>query len=346
MLQFGIALFLVLSLAAVVRTLRTMRLGNALQSGALLFKITLNFLGAALMVAVGAELATAYQALALVLVFFQFLNPVALSIYFNPPRASSWPLAVSLVFAAVMMPALIWYGVSELGLLPPHPMPTALFAFSLDTPGEFGSWSILYKIFTPLILGTLIVHQLQYYRIKDEGFLRSKRWELLYLISGLVRALVLIGLLAFAPGDFDRIYRLLTTFLGLSLLLDTGIILVFATSRPVQFYRDYGLELSGTWTPELEAIVRSASDPQHLAASKFGLQELADHAKIPSYLVTQYVNRNTGMQVKELLNHFRLRRFDELTRMHPKERKKALLAQVGFNSYAAYYAARKAARSH
>ena len=58
MLQLGITLFLLLSVAAIVRTLRIMRLGNALQLSALAFKIILNFLGAALMLVTGSELPT------------------------------------------------------------------------------------------------------------------------------------------------------------------------------------------------------------------------------------------------------------------------------------------------
>ena len=122
MQQLGITLFLLLSLAAIVRTLRIMRLGNALQLSALVFKVLLNFTGAALMLVTGAELATAYRALALTLVFFQFLNPVALTIYFTPPKESHLPLALSVLFAALMMPLLIWYGLIELGWLASHPV--------------------------------------------------------------------------------------------------------------------------------------------------------------------------------------------------------------------------------
>lgn len=117
MYQLGTALFLLLSLAAIVRTLRIMRLGNALQLSALLFKVVLNFLGAALMVVAGSELPTAYRALALTLVFLQFLNPVALTIYFTPPKASQLPMALSIVFAGIMMPLLLWYGLIDLGWL-------------------------------------------------------------------------------------------------------------------------------------------------------------------------------------------------------------------------------------
>ena len=139
MQQLGITLFLLLSLAAIVRTLRIMRLGNALQLSALLFKIVLNFTGAALMLVTGSELATAYRAIALTLVFFQFLNPVALTIYFTPPKASHLPLALSIIFAGIMMPLLIWYGLIELGWLATHPIPVSLFEFDVTWPGEFGS---------------------------------------------------------------------------------------------------------------------------------------------------------------------------------------------------------------
>ena len=49
MLQLGITLFLLLSLAAIVRTLRFMRLGNVMQLSALVFKVVLNFTGASLL---------------------------------------------------------------------------------------------------------------------------------------------------------------------------------------------------------------------------------------------------------------------------------------------------------
>jgi hypothetical protein len=340
-LQLGITLFLLLSVVAIVRTLRIMRLGNALQLSALVFKVVLNFTGAALMLVTGAELPTAYRAVALTLVFFQFLNPVALTIYFTPPKASHLPLALSLLFAGIMMPLLVWYGIIELGWLASHPIPVSLFEFDVTTPGEFGAWSLLYKIFTPAILATLIYQQILHYRIKGRGFLRAKLWEVIYLSSGLARAITLVALLAYVPGNFESIFTLLSTVMALSLLLDTGIILVFASSRPVQFYRDYGLHLAGTWSPELERIITEAARPEHLKNSKFQLSALAHASRIPSYRVTQIVSQGLDMHIKELINHFRLRRYDALQSAHPKERKKTLLAECGFNSYATYYAARK-----
>lgn len=341
MVQLALALFLLLSLAAMVRTLRIMRLGNALQLGALLFKIVLNFLGAALMMVAGAELPTAYRAVALTLIFFQFLNPVALTVYFTPPKASSAPLALSIVFAGVMMPLLLWYVLILAGWVESHPIPVSLFEFNLATPGEFGAWSVAYKIFTPAILATLVVQQLQHYRVPGRGFLAAKRWELFYLLSGLLRALALVGLLAYLPANFGVMYTWITTTMGLSLFVDTGIILFYASSRPVQFYRDYGLHLAGPWSPELEAIVAQASDPDTMRNAKFQLADLAQASRIPSYRVTQIVSKGLEMNIKELINHFRIRRYEELIRNQPDERKKALLAECGFNSYAAYYAARK-----
>jgi hypothetical protein len=340
-LQLGITLFLLLSVAAIVRTLRIMRLGNALQLSALVFKVVLNFTGAALMLFTGAELPTAYRAVALTLVFLQFLNPVALTIYFTPPKASHLPLSLSLLFAGIMMPLLLWYGFIELEWLASHPIPVSLFEFDITRPGEFGAWSFLYKIFTPAILATLIYQQILHYRVKGRGFLRAKLWEVFYLSSGLVRAITLVALLAYVPGSFETIYSLISIVIALSLLLDTGIILVFASSRPVQFYRDHGLHLAGTWSPELERIVTEAARPDHLRNSKFQLAELAHASQIPSYRVTQIVSQGLGIHIKELINHFRLRRFDALQSAQPKERKKTLLAECGFNSYATYYAARK-----
>jgi hypothetical protein len=171
--------------------------------------------------------------------------------------------------------------------------------------------------------------------------LRAKLWEVFYLSSGLVRAITLVALLAYVPGNFETIYTLLSITMAISLLLDTGIILVFASSRPVQFYRDHGLHLAGTWSPELERIVTEAARPEHLKNSKFQLAELAHASQIPSYRVTQIVSQGLGIHIKELINHFRLRRFDALQRAQPKELKKTLLAECGFNSYASYYAARK-----
>lgn len=339
--QLGTALFLLLSLAAIVRTLRIMRLGNALQLSALLFKVVLNFLGTALMVVAGFELPTAYRALALTLVFLQFLNPVALAIYFTPPKASHLPLALSKVFAGIMMPLLLWYGLIELGWLQSHPIPISLFAFDVDRPGEFGLWSVLYKIFTPAILATLLYQQITHYRVKGRGILRAKLWEVFYLTSGLLRAITLVVLLEWVPGNFDTVYQILSLVLAISLLLDTGIILIFASSRPVQFYRDHGLHLAGTWSTELERIVTEAARPDHLRNSKFQLAELAHASQIPSYRVTQIVSQGLNMHIKELINHFRLRRFDALQSAQPKERKKTLLTECGFNSYASYYAARK-----
>jgi hypothetical protein len=341
LLQLGTTLFLLLSLAAVVRTLRIMRLGNALQLSALLFKVVLNFFGAALMIVAGCDLPTTYRALALVLIFFQFLNPVALTLYFTPPKASHLPLGLSIIFAALMMPLLIWYGLIDLGLLHTHPIPVALFEFDVRNPGEFGAWSVLYKIFTPAILATLLYQHLTHYRIKGRGYLKAKYWETFYLASGLLRALSLIAMLELAPGNFDAVYSALSLVLAVTLLLDTGIILVFASSRPVQFFRDYGLHLAGTWTPELERIVTEAARPEHLKNPKFQLAELAHASEIPSYRVTQIISQGLGIHMKELLNHFRLRRFDQLQAERPTERKKALLTECGFNSYAAYYAARK-----
>lgn len=341
MLQLGITLFLLLSVAAIVRTLRIMRLGNALQLSALLFKVTLNFTGAALMLVTGAELPTAYRALALTLVFFQFLNPVALTIYFTPPKASQLPLALSIIFAGLMMPLLLWYGLIELKWVPSHPIPVSLFEFDATRPGEFGTWSILYKVFTPAILATLIYQQITHYWVRGRGFLRAKLWEVFYLSSGLVRAITLVVLLAYVQGNFETLYSLLSIVIAISLLLDTGIILVFASSRPVQFYRDHGLHLAGTWSPELERIVTEASRPEHLINSKFQLAALAHASNIPSYRVTQIVSQGLGIHIKELINHFRLRRYDALVLERPDERKKALLAECGFNSYATYYAARR-----
>jgi AraC-like DNA-binding protein len=148
-------------------------------------------------------------------------------------------------------------------------------------------------------------------------------------------------LLAYAQGNFETLYSLLSIVIAISLLLDTGIILVFASSRPVQFYRDHGLHLAGTWSPELERIVTEASRPEHLINSKFQLAALAHASNIPSYRVTQIVSQGLGIHIKELINHFRLRRYDALVLERPNERKKALLAECGFNSYATYYAARR-----
>ena len=341
MYQFGTALFLLLSLAAIVRTLRIMRLGNVLQLSALIFKVVLNFIGAALLLVAGSQLTSTYRALALTLVFFQFLNPVALTLYFTPPRASKLPLVLSVLFAAAMMPLLLWFGFIRAGWFDAHPVPVALFEFNLERPGVFGAWSVLYRIFTPAILATLLYQQLQHYRVSGRGLLRAKYWEVCYLASGLARALILVGLLQWVPGSFEQVITVLSTVLGLTLLVDTGIILIFASSRPVQFYRDHGLHLAGTWSTELERIVTEAARPDHLRNSKFQLAELAHASQIPSYRVTQIVSQGLNMHIKELINHFRLRRFDALQSAQPKERKKTLLAECGFNSYASYYAARK-----
>jgi AraC-like DNA-binding protein len=293
------------------------------------------------MVVAGSELPTAYRALALTLVFLQFLNPVALTIYFTPPKASHLPLVLSIVFAGIMMPLLIWYGLIDLRWMQPHPIPVSLFAFDVDRPGEFGSWSVLYKIFTPAILATLLYQQITHYLVKGRGILRAKLWEVFYLTSGLLRAVTLVMLLEWVPGNFNTIYHILSVVMAISLFLDTGIILIFASSRPVQFFRDYGLHLAGTRSPELERIVTEASRPEHLKNSKFQLAELAHAAHIPAYRVTQFVSQGLGMNIRELINHFRLQRYDALLAAQPKERKKTLLTECGFNSYAAYYAARK-----
>lgn len=217
----------------------------------------------------------------------------------------------------------------------------ALFDFNLQQPGTVGAWSVLYQIFTPAILATLLFQQLQHYRVPGRGLLRAKYWEVFYLASGLARALLLIAILHGVPGSLEHVLSVLSTVLGLTLLVDTGIILVFASSRPVQFFRDHGLHLAGPWTPELERIVAEAGRLEHLSNPKFQLAELAHASQIPSYRVTQIVRHGLQMPIKELINHFRVRHYEALQRARPKERKKVLLAECGFNSYAAYYAARK-----
>ena len=103
-------------MVAVVRALRIMRLGNAVRNGALIFKILLNFSGAALIIVTGAKLPTAYRAVALGMIFLQFLNPVALAIYFTPPQATSGLKSLSATFALVMMPLLLWYLAIDAGV--------------------------------------------------------------------------------------------------------------------------------------------------------------------------------------------------------------------------------------
>lgn len=162
-----------------------MRLGNVLQLSALVFKVVLNFTGASLLLLAGPQLTSTYRALALTLVFFQFLNPVALTLYFTPPKASKLPLVLSVLFAAVMMALLLWYGFIWGGWLDVQPLPVALFDFNLQQPGTVGAWSVLYQIFTPAILATLLFQQLQHYRVPGRGLLRAKYWEVFYLASGL-----------------------------------------------------------------------------------------------------------------------------------------------------------------
>jgi AraC-like DNA-binding protein len=328
-------------MVAVVRALSIMRLGNALQSGALIFKIILNFSGAALIIVTGAELPTAYKAVALFMVFLQFLNPVALTIYFTPPQAGTGLRTISVGFAVVMMPLLLWYLAMDAQWTVSHPLPVWLFEFSLDHPGDFGAWSILYKIITPTVLAVLIYQQISHYWSRSQGFVKHKLWEIFYLTNGLVRALILVAVLEIASTSITSIFTVLSAIMGLSLLVDTGIILIFATNRAVQFHRDYGLSLRGSWSAQLEQIVYTAAKPEHYLKPKFTLADLSEAAGIPSYLVTRIVNKGTGLQVKELMNHFRVRHYETLVRNHPNERKKVLLAQSGFNSYASYYAARK-----
>ena len=160
--------------------------------------------------------------------------------------------------------------------------------------------------------------------------MRAKLWEVFYLSSGLVRAITLVALLAYVPGNFETIYTLLSVTMAVSLLLDTGIILVFASSRPVQFYRDHGLHLAGTWSPELERIVTEAARPEHLKNSKFPLAELAHASQIPSYRVTQIVSQGLGIHIKEVLMDFRLRRLVALQGAQPKVRINSLLGVCGF----------------
>jgi hypothetical protein len=326
---------------AALRAVRMMRLGNALQSAALIFKIVLNFSGAALIMVTGAQLPTAYRAVALLMVFLQFLNPVALTLYFTPPLASSVLKTISIAFAGIMMPLLLWYLAIDAGWTVTHPLPVWLFEFSLDQPGQFGAWSVLYKVVTPMVLATLIYQQIRHYWIRGKGFSRHKYWELFYLLSGLSRALILIAVLEYTPGSFDAVFHALSLVMGLSLMVDTGIILVFATNRAVQFHRDYDLVLTGPWNAELEAIVREASLPEHFQRPHFSLADLAAATKIPSYRVTKIISKGIGLQVRELINHFRVRNYEMLVRTQPEERKKVHLAQSGFNSYAAYYATKR-----
>ena len=327
-------------MVAVVRALRIMRLGNAVRNGALIFKILLNFSGAALIIVTGAKLPTAYRAVALGMIFLQFLNPVALAIYFTPPQATSGLKSLSATFALVMMPLLLWYLAIDAGVAPAHGLPMWLFEFSMNHPGEFGAWSVMYKILTPTVLATLVYFQLKHYRVKGLGFSKHKYWELFYLLNGLLRALVLIAVLELSPS-IDEVFATLSYVMGLSLLVDTGIILVFATNRAVQFHRDYELTLMGPWSAELDQVVRTASLPQHFKKAHFSLADLAEASKLPTYRVTKLVSKGTDLQVRELINHFRVRHYEQLQRAQPLERKKELLAQSGFNSYAAYYAARK-----
>jgi hypothetical protein len=326
---------------AALRAVRIMRLGNALQSSALIFKIVLNFSGAALIIVTGAQLPTAYRAVALLMVFLQFLNPVALTLYFTPPLAPSGLKTISIAFAVVMMPLLLWYLAIYAGYTVSHPLPVWLFEFSLAKPGQFGAWSVLYKVVTPVVLAVLIYQQIKHYWIPGNGFSRHKLWELFYLISGLARALILIAVLEYTPGSFDAVFNALSMVMGLSLLADTGIILVFATNRAVQFHRDYDLVLSGPWNAELEAIVRQASQSEHYLRPHFSLADLAAATKIPSYRVTKIISKGLDLQVRELINHFRIKHYEMLLRTQPEERKKVHLAQSGFNSYAAYYAAKR-----
>lgn len=327
-------------MVAVVRALRIMRLGNAVRNGALIFKILLNFSGAALIIVTGAKLPTAYRAVALGMIFLQFLNPVALAIYFTPPQSTSGLKSLSATFALVMMPLLLWYLAIDAGVAPAHRLPMWLFEFSMNHPGEFGAWSVMYKILTPTVLATLVYFQLKHYRVKGLGFSKHKYWELFYLLNGLLRALVLIAVLELSPS-IDEVFATLSYVMGLSLLVDTGIILVFATNRAVQFHRDYELTLMGPWSAELDQVVRTASLPQHFKKAHFSLADLAEASKLPTYRVTKLVSKGTDLQVRELINHFRVRHYEQLQRAQPLERKKELLAQSGFNSYAAYYAARK-----
>ncbi len=346
-------------MVAVVRALRIMRLGNAVRNGALIFKILLNFSGAALIIVTGAKLPTAYRAVALGMIFLQFLNPVALAIYFTPPQATSGLKSLSATFALVMMPLLLWYLAIDAGVAPAHRLPMWLFEFSMNHPGEFGAWSVMYKILTPTVLATLVYFQLKHYRVKGLGFSKHKYWELFYLLNGLLRALVLIAVLELSPS-IDEVFATLSYVMGLSLLVDTGIILVFATNRAVQFHRDYELTLMGPWSAELDQVVRTASLPQHFKKAHFSrtaslpqhfkkphfsLADLAEASKLPTYRVTKLVSKGTDLQVRELINHFRVRHYEQLQRAQPLERKKELLAQSGFNSYAAYYAARKVKKS-
>ena len=341
MLQVGISLFLVLSMIAAVRAVRIMRLGNALQSSALVFKIILNFLGAALLIVTGAQLPTAYRAVALGMIFLQFLNPVALTLYFTPPQASSGLKSLSGAFAAVMMPLLLWYLAIDFGWTVAHPLPVWLFEFSLERPGQFGAWSLLYKTVTPVVLASLIYLQFKHYWQVGTGFPRHKYWELFYLANGLLRALLLIAVLEFRPDNFTAVFDSLSGVMGASLILDTCIILIFATNRAVQFYRDYDLVLHGPWSAELEAIVLEASKLEHFQRPHFSLADLSVAAKLPSYRVTKIVSKGVGLQVRELINHFRIKHYEALLRTQPEERKKVHLARSGFNSYASYYAARK-----
>jgi len=331
-------------MVAVVRALRIMRLGNAVRNGALIFKILLNFSGAALIIVTGAKLPTAYRAVALGMIFLQFLNPVALAIYFTPPQATSGLKSLSATFALVMMPLLLWYLAIDAGVAPAHRLPMWLFEFSMNHPGEFGAWSVMYKILTPTVLATLVYFQLKHYRVKGLGFSKHKYWELFYLLNGLLRALVLIAVLELSPS-IDEVFATLSYVMGLSLLVDTGIILVFATNRAVQFHRDYELTLMGPWSAELDQVVRTASLPQHFKKPHYSLADLAEASKLPTYRVTKLVSKGTDLQVRELINHFRVRHYEQLQRAQPLERKKELLAQSGFNSYAAYYAARKVKKS-
>jgi hypothetical protein len=293
-----------------------------------------------LIIVTGAKLPTAYRAVALGMIFLQFLNPVALAIYFTPPQSTSGLKSLSATFALVMMPLLLWYLAIDAGVAPAHRLPMWLFEFSMNHPGEFGAWSVMYKILTPTVLATLVYFQLKHYRVKGLGFSKHKYWELFYLLNGLLRALVLIAVLELSPS-IDEVFATLSYVMGLSLLVDTGIILVFATNRAVQFHRDYELTLMGPWSAELDQVVRTASLPQHFKKAHFSLADLAEASKLPTYRVTKLVSKGTDLQVRELINHFRVRHYEQLQRAQPLERKKELLAQSGFNSYAAYYAARK-----
>jgi hypothetical protein len=331
-----LSLLVLANLLVVYRAVNLMRHQNRVRLTALAIKASLNTITAATVLAqpvLSDFISPPWHALRLLPLF---ANPIALIYLFRSERTSPWLLRVNYSMFTVSLVLVAWYVLGFYLVVPQSEL--ILELFPIDATHRFGPVALAYLAITLGVLAALL-----WSRVAQRGQIKNRgiRWEVLYLSNGLLRGLILLGVVLRFNARSLPFDAFVGISMSLSVILDSWILLRYGTNREVFFHSEHGLPLVSRWNPEIEQLLHVLKNPKAYCNPRYSLLDAGQQLAWSSTKVTRTLHHATGLHFKDILTHFRLKHYDHLSRQNPELSKLERVQQSGFSCYSSYHYAHK-----